>query len=147
MREAFLKEALKEAERAYSLGEVPVGCVVVREGEVISRAHNLTESLKDASAHAELLALREASQKLGDWRLTECSVYVTLEPCIMCAYALVLFRVREVVFGAVDEKHGGVMSLYNLLDDDRLNHRVRWVYEPDEGCAKLLRDFFKSRRW
>ena len=146
MREVFLKEALKEAERAYALGEVPVGCVVVKDGLILARAHNRTEELKDASAHAELLALREAAKVLGDWRLEGCELYVTLEPCIMCAYALILFRVDRVVFGAPDRKHGGVMSLYSLLDDDRLNHRVKWVYEPDEECGRLLREFFKERR-
>lgn len=147
MKEDYMREALREAEKAIALGEVPVGCVVVKENRIIARAHNLTESLKDASAHAELLALREASSRLGDWRLTGCELYVTLEPCIMCAYALVLFRVDKVVFGAPDVKHGGVMSLYNLLDDERLNHRVRWVYEPCDDCGRLLREFFREKRW
>ncbi|WP_457600624.1 nucleoside deaminase [Hydrogenivirga sp.] len=147
MREVFLREALIEAEKAHSHGEVPVGCVVVKNGEVIARAHNLTESMKDASAHAEMLALKEAADRLGDWRLNGCEVYVTLEPCVMCTYALVLFRVERVVFGALDEKHGGVLSLYSILDDERLNHRVRWVYEPHEDCGRLLREFFKGRRW
>jgi len=146
MRKRFIEEALKEARRAFERGEVPVGCVVVKEGSVIGRACNLTESRKDASAHAEILAMREASRRIGDWRLTGCTVYVTLEPCVMCAYALVLFRVEEVVFSAVDEKHGGVMSLYGILDDPRLNHRVRWVYEPEPECSKLLREFFLKRR-
>jgi len=146
MREKFIEEALKEARRAFERGEVPVGCVVVRNGSVIGRAHNLTESRRDASAHAEILAMREAAQQLGDWRLTDCTVYVTLEPCVMCAYALVLFRVKEVVFSAQDERHGGVMSLYSLLDDPRLNHRVRWVYEPHPACSKLLQEFFLKRR-
>jgi len=147
MREEFLGEALKEAKRALELGEVPVGCVVVKEGRIVSRAHNLVETLKDPTAHAEILAIREASKELGDWRLTDCSVYVTLEPCVMCSYALVLARVKEVIFGAPDERHGGVISLYNLLDDRRFNHRVRWVYYPIEECGKLLRDFFRERRW
>jgi len=146
MREDFLREALKEAEKAYRLGEVPVGCVVVRKGEILSRAYNRTDELKDASAHAEILALREAAKVLGDWRLEGCELYVTLEPCLMCAYALILFRVERVVFGAPDIRHGGVMSLYNLLDDERFNHRVRWVYEPQEECGRLLREFFKDRR-
>lgn len=147
MREDFLKEALEEARRALELGEVPVGCVVVKGDRIISRAHNLVETLKDPTAHAEILAIRGASKELGDWRLRDCSVYVTLEPCVMCSYALVLARVKEVVFGALDEKHGGVMSLYNLLDDPRFNHRVRWIYHPLEECGKLLRDFFRERRW
>ncbi len=146
MREEFLREALKEAKKAFELGEVPVGCVVVKEGRIVGRAHNLVERLKDATAHAEMLAIREASRNLGSWRLSGCSVYVTLEPCIMCAYALVLSRVKEVVFSATDEKHGGVLSLYSILDDERLNHRVGWVYYPMEECAELLKDFFKGKR-
>ncbi len=146
MRELFMKEAIKEAEKAYKLSEVPVGCVLVKDEEVISRSHNRVEELKDPTAHAEMLALREAFGKLGRKWLEDCTLYVTLEPCIMCSYALVLARVREVVFGALDEKHGGVMSLYNILDDPRLNHRVRWVYLPTEECSKLLKDFFRERR-
>ncbi len=146
MRKIFLKEALEEAKKALEKDEVPVGCVIVKDNRIIARAHNLVETMKDATAHAEILAIREASRKLGEWRLVGCSVYVTLEPCIMCSYALVLSRVKEVVFSALDERHGGVMSLYNLLDDPRLNHRVRWIYEPMEECSKLLKDFFRSRR-
>jgi len=146
MRERFLREALKEARKALDLGEVPVGCVVVKGKEIVASAHNLTESLKDATAHAEVLALREASKRTGNWRLRDCTVYVTLEPCVMCAYSLVLARVDEVVFGAVDEKHGGIMSLYSILDDPRLNHHVRWVYHPLEECARLITDFFRERR-
>ncbi len=146
MRERFLKEALKEARRALEAGEVPVGCVVVMDEEVISSAHNLTQHTGDPTAHAEIIALRNASEALGNWRLENCSVYITLEPCIMCAYALVLARVREVIFGAVDEKHGGVMSLYSIFDDPRLNHHVRWVYYPLDECGKIISDFFRERR-
>ena len=146
LRRSFLDEALKEAYRASELGEVPVGCVVVKDGRVIARAHNLTRSLKDASAHAEIVAMKRASEVLKDWRLQDCDLYVTLEPCIMCSYALVLFRVRSVVFGALDQKHGGVMSLYSLLDDERLNHRVKWIYEPTQECAEILRRFFGEKR-
>lgn len=141
-----MEEALKEARKAYELSEVPVGCVLVREGRIISRAHNRVEELGDPTAHAEMLALKEALGKLGKKWLEGCTLYVTLEPCIMCSYALVLARVREVVFGAPDERHGGVMSLYNILDDPRLNHRVRWVYLPTEECSRLLKDFFRERR-
>ncbi len=141
----FLEEALKEAEKAFEKGEVPVGCVVVKEGKVIGRAHNLVETLQDASAHAEILALKKASQNLGTWRLSDCEVYVTLEPCLMCSYALVLFRVKRVVFGALDYKHGGVLSLYNVLDDERLNSKVKWTYLPDSRCARLIRRFFREK--
>ena len=146
MRERFLREALREARRALEVGEVPVGCIVVMDEEVIASAHNLTEHTGDPTAHAEVIALRRASEVLGDWRLENCCVYVTLEPCIMCAYALVLARVREVIFGAVDEKHGGVMSLYSILDDPRLNHNVRWVYHPLDECARIMSEFFRERR-
>lgn len=146
MRETFLREAIEEAKKALELSEVPVGCVVVRENQIVARAHNMVENLKDPTAHAELLAIREATKRLGKKWLEDCTLYVTLEPCVMCAYALVLARLREVVFGALDEKHGGVMSLYGLLDDSRFNHKVRWVYLPDEECARLLKDFFRERR-
>ncbi len=142
----FLSLALEVAREAVDKGEVPVGCVVVRDGEVISSAHNLTETLKDPTAHAEILAIRDAASKLGNWRLEGCEVYVTLEPCVMCAYALVLSRVRRVTFGALDRRHGGVLSLYNLLDDPRLNHRVRWVYDPVEECSGLIERFYRERR-
>ncbi len=143
---SVLELLLEESKRAFERGEVPVSCVILKEGKVISSAHNLTESLKDATAHAEILALRKASEVLGNWRLTGCEVHVSLEPCIMCTYALVLSRVEKVVFYALDERHGGVMSLYNILDDVRLNHKVRWEYKPDGECAKLLREFFKLKR-
>ena len=141
-----MEEALKEARKAYELSEVPVGCVLVKNGEIISRAHNRVEELGDPTAHAEMLALKEALGKLGRKWLEDCTLYVTLEPCIMCSYALALARVKEVVFGAPDERHGGVMSLYNILDDPRLNHRVRWVYLPTEECSRLLKEFFRERR-
>ena len=146
MRESYLREALIEAKKAFERGEVPVGCVVVKDDKVIASAHNLTETTADPTAHAEILAIRIASEVLGTWRLEGCSLYVTLEPCVMCTYALILSRVKEVVFGALDERHGGVMSLYNILDDPRLNHRVRWVYHPLEECSVILTDFFRKRR-
>ena len=136
--------ALEVAKKASEMGEIPVGCVVVKEGKVVAKAHNMTKTLKDPTAHAEILAIREASSKLG--RLDDCDVFVTLEPCIMCAYALVLSRVRRVTFGAIDRRHGGVLTLYNILDDPRLNHKVRWVYEPEEECSSLLEEFYKGKR-
>ena len=142
-----IEESLyEEAIKAYKKGEVPIGCVIVKDRKILAKAHNLVESLKDATAHAEVLALRKASEVLGNWRLTGCEVHVSLEPCLMCTYALVLSRVDKVVFYSLDEKHGGVMSLYNLLDDDRLNHRVRWEYRQDDRYAELLRRFFKEIR-
>ncbi len=145
-RENFLIEALKEAQKAYVEGEVPIGSVIVKEGRIVARAYNAVEKLKDPSAHAEILALRRASLQLGSKYLTDCTLYVTIEPCIMCAYALILFKVKEVVFGALDEKHGGILSLYNLLNDERTNHNVKWIYLPFPECGKLLKDFFKERR-
>ncbi len=143
----FLKKALDLAKEAYIKGEVPVGCVVVKDGKVIGEAYNRRESLKDPTAHAEILALREAGKGSGNWRLEGCSVYVTLEPCPMCAYALILARVERLVFGALDDRQGGVMSLYNLLDDHRFNHRVKWIYKPMEECGNIIKDFFRKRRW
>ncbi len=142
----FLELALKKAREAFDKGEVPVGCVVVREGEVMGSAHNMTETTKDPTAHAEILAIREATSRLGNWRLDGCEVFVTLEPCVMCAYALVLARVKRVTFGALDRRHGGVITLYNILDDERLNHRVLWVYDPLEECSRILEDFYRRRR-
>jgi tRNA(adenine34) deaminase len=142
----YLHLALEEARRALAEGEVPVGCVVVKGDEVLASTHNLTETLGDPTAHAEILAIREASSNLGGKWLEGCEVFVTLEPCVMCAYALVLARVKRVTFGSLDRRHGGVVTLYNILDDTRLNHRVKWVYEPLEECSRILEDFFRLRR-
>ena len=143
-----MRLAIEEAIKARDMGEVPVGAVIVGEdGEIISKAHNLCETTSDPTAHAELLAIREASRKLENWRLTGATLYVTLEPCAMCMGAMVLARIKRVVFGALDPKAGAVMSLYNIGVDGKLNHTV----EVKEGvlkddCAFLLRDFFKSVR-
>jgi tRNA(adenine34) deaminase len=144
----YMRLAIEEAIKARDMGEVPVGAVIVGEdGEIISKAHNLCETTSDPTAHAELLAIREASRKLENWRLTGATLYVTLEPCAMCMGAMVLARIKRVVFGALDPKAGAVMSLYNIGVDGKLNHTV----EVKEGvlkddCAFLLRDFFKSVR-
>ena len=116
--------ALLQARRAYGLGEVPVGAVIVRGDRVISKGHNLTGSENDPTAHAEVIAIRRAAQKLKDWRLVDCTLYTTLEPCSMCAGALVLSRIERLVFGATDPKSGMVGSLGNLVCDERLNHRM-----------------------
>ncbi|MGB9590586.1 MAG: nucleoside deaminase [candidate division WOR-3 bacterium] len=138
--------ALEEARKALSEGEVPVGCVVVLGGEIIARAHNRTESLRDPTAHAEILALREAAARFGDWRLEGASVYVTTEPCVMCAGALVLARVREVIYALEDEKFGA-MSLYAVPADPRLNHRFRLIKGPlGDEAREILSGFFKDRR-
>ena len=145
--EAWMRLALGEARLAAEAGEVPVGAVVVRNGEVIARASNRTVRDQDATAHAETLALRQASAALGAWRLSGCTLYVTLEPCAMCAGAIVLARVDRVVFAAWDEKAGMAGSVGDVLRHPRLNHRPEvgaGVLEAEAGV--LLRDFFTSRR-
>ena len=144
---AYMALAIKEAQAAAKIGEVPVGAVIVRDGEVISKAHNLRESSNDPTAHAELLALRIASAALGTWRLSGCELYVTLEPCIMCAGAMVLARIDRLVFGASDPKAGAAKTLFNVLSDPRLNHQVDVTAGVKEAtCGQMLSDFFKSRR-
>jgi tRNA(adenine34) deaminase len=145
--EAFMRLALAEALDAAAVGEVPVGAVIVRDGEVLARASNRTVAVQDASAHAEMLVMRSASASLGAWRLSGCTIYVTLEPCAMCAGAMVLARVSRVVFGAWDEKAGMAGSVEDLLRHPRLNHR------PDvcagvlaDECSAMLTRFFRARR-
>ncbi|HHT46989.1 MAG TPA: tRNA adenosine(34) deaminase TadA [Firmicutes bacterium] len=145
--EQYMQVALGLAEEAFKRGEVPIGAVLVRDGEILSQNHNRREELKDATAHAEILVLREAGSLLGSWRLLDTTLYVTLEPCPMCAGALVQARVSRLVFGARDPKGGAAVSLYNIPADTRLNHRL----EVEEGvlserCASLLQKFFKERR-
>ena len=143
----FMGLALKEAGLAFQMGEVPVGAVVVKDGKVISSSHNLRETTKDPSAHAEILALRDATKRSDSWRLTESTLYVTKEPCIMCAGALVNARITRLVYGCRDEKAGGVDSLYRILNDRRLNHQVGVVSGIlEDECAEILRIFFKDRR-
>ena len=143
----FMREALQEANKAFGKDEPPVGAVIVRDGEIIARGHNLRESLQDPTAHAEMLAIRAAAANSGGWRLSDCTVYVTLEPCAMCAGAMVLARVYRLVYGADDPKAGAVNSLMNLVSDERLNHQI----EVQSGvlaqeCGDLLRSFFFFRR-
>ncbi len=143
----FMSQALAQAEKAYALGEVPVGAVIVKGDSIISEGHNLTGSLKDPTAHAEVIAIRQASKMLGDWRLVDCTLYTTLEPCAMCAGALVLSRIHRLVFGAKDPKSGMVGSLENLVCDERLNHRMIVTSGIlEERSAQLLRGYFRKRR-
>lgn len=143
----FMREALAEAGAAAALGEVPIGAVLVHEGIVLARAHNLRESRQDPTAHAELLAIREAAAALGSWRLLDCTLYVTLEPCAMCAGAIVLARIPRLVFGALDPKAGACRSLFTLTQDPRLNHRVEVEAEfLAEDSQRLLQDFFRKLR-
>ena len=144
---AAMRHALAEAQRAAAHGDVPVGAIVVHNGEVIASACNEREHLVDPTAHAEVLALRAAARHRGTWRLDECTLYVTLEPCMMCAGAIINARVGTVVFGAADLKAGAVGSLYNVAADPRLNHEpiVRHGVLADE-CSTLLEEFFRARR-
>ena len=146
--EIYMRIALKEAWKAYDLGEVPIGALVVdEEGTVLSKAFNETIMRKDPTAHAEILALRQAARAIDNYRLSNCTLYVSVEPCIMCAGAMVHARVQEVVFGAFDEKWGSLKSLFRIGEDERLNHRfsvVSGVLEAD--CADLMRQFFRERR-
>ena len=142
-----MREALAEARKAFEKDEVPVGAIVVQDGVVIGRGHNLRETLNDPTAHAEIVALREAARTIGNWRLEGTTVYVTLEPCPMCAGALVLARVERLVFGAYDPKAGGVVSLMGILSDERLNHQVEFVGGVlAQESLELLRGFFRKRR-
>ena len=143
----FMKEALQEAKKAIEKDEPPVGAVIVKDDEIIARGHNLREALQDPTAHAEMLAIRAAAASLGRWRLSDCTIYVTLEPCAMCAGAMVLARFHRLVYGADDPKAGAVNSLMNLVSDERLNYQI----EVQSGvlaqeCGDLLRNFFSSRR-
>ncbi|MEO5717847.1 MAG: tRNA adenosine(34) deaminase TadA [Chthoniobacterales bacterium] len=143
----FMSEALRMAVRAYEAEEVPIGAVVVREGKIIARASNQVELLKDATAHAEMLALTQAEAAVGDWRLTDCDLFVTKEPCPMCAGALVHVRIRRVIFGCADPRGGAAGGLLNLLQNPSLNHQcdiVPGILRDD--CAALLQSFFRARR-
>ena len=145
--EYFMRLALREAERAVEHDDVPIGAVIVHEGEVLAAAPNERELRGDPTAHAELLAIRAAAERLGGWRLPETTLYVTLEPCAMCAGAIVLARVPNVVFGAFDPKAGAAGSVLDVLAEPALNHRPRVVSGlRGEECAALLRDFFAPRR-
>ncbi|HNZ64790.1 MAG TPA: tRNA adenosine(34) deaminase TadA [Smithella sp.] len=143
----FMKIALEEAESGYRRGEVPVGAVLVREGNILARAHNSPIANHDPSAHAEMIVLRKASEIMGNYRLAGTELYVTIEPCIMCAGAIIHARVERVIFGARDPKCGAVVSLYNILDDKRLNHQVK-VTEGilKEECGEIISRFFREKR-
>jgi tRNA(adenine34) deaminase len=147
VHKTFMQEALAEAHLALTRGEVPIGAVVVVDGKIVGRGHNLREANNDPTAHAEILAIREAARKLNRWRLTNATLYVTLEPCPMCAGAIVNARLERLVFGAYDPKAGAVTSLMNLVQDRRLNHFVE-VYDGicQRECAELLHRFFQELR-
>lgn len=142
-----MEQALRLAARAAEAGEVPVGAVIVKDGRVLARAHNQVETLRDATAHAEMIAITQAAEALENWRLEGAELYVTLEPCPMCAGALVLSRVARIVYGADDPVAGACGSVFNIVDEKRLNHRIPVVKGVlGERCGTLLKDFFRSRR-
>ncbi len=143
----FMSEALRMAVRAFQAEEVPIGAVVVREGKIIARASNQVELLKDATAHAEMLALTQAEAAVGDWRLTDCDLFVTKEPCPMCAGALVQVRMRRVIYGCADPRGGAAGGLLNLLQNPSLNHQCEITGGVGaEECAELLQQFFRKQR-
>ena len=147
MEEKFMKEALKEAKKAYEKAEVPVGAIIVKDGKIISRAYNLKESKKDTTCHAEILAIKKASKKLESWRLEGCTMYVTLEPCPMCSGALIQSRIDKVVIGTMDYKTGACGSVLNLSNDYKFNHKLDIEAGiMKEECEKILQDFFKYLR-
>ena len=147
MHELYMRRALAEAENANAEGEVPIGAVIVRQGRVIASAHNQRERLHDPTAHAEMIAITQAAESVGDWRLEGCVLYVTLEPCPMCAGAILQARIPLVVYGATDPKAGAVGSLYQLLSDARLNHRAEIVAGVmADQCAEILTGFFEMQR-
>ena len=147
MEEKFMKEALKEAKKAYEKDEVPVGAIIVKDGKIISRAYNLKESKKDTTCHAEILAIKKASKKLESWRLEGCTMYVTLEPCPMCSGALIQSRIDKVVIGTMDYKTGACGSVLNLSNDYKFNHKLDIEAGiMKEECEKILQDFFKYLR-
>ncbi len=146
-KEYYMKQALKEAEKAYKKLEVPVGAVIVKDGKIIARAHNQKETKTDTTKHAEILAIQKASKKLKSWRLIDCEMYVTLEPCSMCAGAMINSRIKKVYIGTMDEKTGAAGSVLNLFEDYTFNHKVEAeVGIMKEECQEILTHFFKELR-
>ena len=146
-KEKFMEEAIKEAKKAAKKLEVPVGCVIVKNGEIIAKAHNQKETKLDTTRHAEIIAIQKASKKLDSWRLLDCEMYVTLEPCSMCAGAMIQARIKKVYIGAKDEKTGACGSVLNLLQDYPFNHKIEIETGIKKGeCEKILKEFFKNLR-
>lgn len=142
-----MKEAIKEARKAFNIEEVPVGAVIVKNGKIIARAHNVKENKKDATCHAEILAIKKACKKLDSWRLLDCEMYVTLEPCSMCAGALINSRIKKLYIGTEDNKTGACGSVLNLLQDYPFNHKIEIEIDiKKEECEKVLKEFFKNLR-
>ncbi|WP_164178321.1 tRNA adenosine(34) deaminase TadA [Streptococcus thermophilus] len=146
-KKIFMSEALKEAQKSLDKAEIPIGCVIVKDREIVGRGHNAREELNQAIMHAEVMAIQEANRTVGNWRLLDCTLFVTIEPCVMCSGAIGLARIPKVIYGACNQKFGGAGSLYDILRDERLNHRVEvetGVIEAD--CAKIMQDFFRQSR-
>ena len=147
MQEEFMQVALKEAKKAYKKLEIPVGAVIVKNGEIIAKAHNIKEEKKDTTKHAEIIAIQKASKKLESWRLNDCELYVTLEPCPMCAGAIIQSRIKKVYIGTLDEKTGACGSVLNLFKDYKFNHNVEVEYGILKNeCEEILKKFFKELR-
>ena len=147
MQEQFMKEALKEAKKAYNKLEIPVGAIIVKDGKIIARAHNIKEEKQDTTKHAEIIAIQKASKKLETWRLNDCEMYVTLEPCAMCAGAIIQARLKKLYIGPMDPKTGPCGSVLNLLKDFKFNHNVELetgILKDD--CEQILKNFFKELR-
>ena len=143
----FMQQAYQQAQAAAQMDEVPVGAVVVRDQQIIGAAHNMSRQLRDPTAHAEMMAITQAAESVGDWRLEGCTMYVTLEPCIMCAGAILQARIPQIVFAASEPKGGGVASMYQLLSDDRLNHQSEIIGGVlDTQCGQILTEFFSRKR-
>ena len=146
-KEIFMREALREAEIALEHDEIPIGCVIVKDGKIIGRGHNAREELQRAVMHAEIMAIEDANLSEKSWRLLDCTLFVTIEPCVMCSGAIGLARIPNVVYGAKNKKFGASGSLYDILTDERLNHRVEvetGILEDE--CAAIMQDFFRNRR-
>lgn len=145
--EQYMREALEEARIAFEEDEVPIGAVIVKDGIIISRAHNMREQWKDPTAHAEIIAIREASNILGGWRLIGCELYVTIEPCAMCAGAMVLSRIKRVIFGARDPKAGALGSIMDVIGNPLLNHRVEVASGVlEQECSGIIKEYFRMKR-
>ncbi|NQM14540.1 tRNA adenosine(34) deaminase TadA [Streptococcus suis] len=146
-KEYFMRQALEEARKSLEKDEIPIGCVIVKDGQIIGRGHNAREELNQAIMHAEVMAIQEANRSEGNWRLLDTTLFVTIEPCVMCSGAIGLARIPQVVYGATNQKFGAAGSLYDILTDERLNHRVEvetGILEED--CAQIMQDFFRQRR-
>ena len=147
IHEKYMREAMRQAKKAAALGEVPIGCVIVHDGKIIGRGYNRRNTDKSTLSHAEITAIKKAGKALGDWRLEDCTLYVTLEPCQMCAGAIVQARVSEVIIGCMNPKAGCAGSVYNLLEEPAFNHQVR-IFRGvmEEECSQMLKNFFKGLR-